>query len=132
VRGEERNRRVSPVIDLARWTVLRVKLKYRERLNSSDAELLQVRNFFHETREGPSLVLGDTGAGVMGEAPDVHFINDCPRRRMSERGVSFPVIAGRIRDYALHGSCDVFTEKHGIVPIISVGNHDCPAIGIEE
>jgi hypothetical protein len=51
---------------------------------------------------------------------------------MAERGVSFPVIAGRIRDYALHRHCGVFTRRHCSPTIISIGNCDCSAVRIEE
>lgn len=40
VRGEERNRRISPIIDLAGWTVLRIELKNWEQLYRGDPELL--------------------------------------------------------------------------------------------
>ena len=51
---------------------------------------------------------------------------------MPERGVSFPVVAGWIRDYALHSRCGVFTRRHCSTAIIRIGNRDCPAVRIEE
>src|SRR5271157_1458134 len=51
---------------------------------------------------------------------------------MPERGVSFPVIARRIRNYALHSRCGVFTGQHSSAAIISIGNRDGSAVGIKE
>ena len=50
MRRKERNRRVSPVIDLAWGTVQRIELKHRQQLDGRDAELLEIRDLLDQAR----------------------------------------------------------------------------------
>jgi hypothetical protein len=42
MRGEERDRAVSPIVDQSRGSILRIELKYRQEFNSRDTEFDQV------------------------------------------------------------------------------------------
>ena len=81
VRREERDRRVAPVVDLARRTVLGVELEHRQQFDRGDAELLEVRNLLDQAGVGAARLLADAGARMAGEAADVHLVDDGARRR---------------------------------------------------
>src|SRR6185369_672357 len=76
MRRKEGNRRITPVIDAARRTILRVELKHRQQLDRRDAQVLEVRNFLDQASVGATLRLCDAGTGMAGEAPDVHLVDD--------------------------------------------------------
>ena len=57
VRREERNRRVAPIVHLARWTVLGIELKDRQQLDRRHPELLQIGNLLDQAGIGSSQIL---------------------------------------------------------------------------
>ena len=63
VRREERDRRVAPVVDLARRAVLGIELEHRQQLDGGDAELLEIGDLLDQTGEGAAGLLADAGAG---------------------------------------------------------------------
>ena len=82
VRRKERNRRVAPIVDPSRRTILGIEMEDRQQFNRSDAQLLKIRNLLDQTGVRAPLPFGDTGAGMGGEAAHVHLINDGSRGRM--------------------------------------------------
>ena len=54
MRREERDRRIAPVVDLARRTVLGIELKDRQQFDGGDPELLEVGNLLDQTGVGPA------------------------------------------------------------------------------
>ena len=102
VRREERDRRVAPVVDLARRAVLGVELEHRQQLHRGDPELLEIGDLLDQAGEGAAGLLADAGAGVAGEAAHVHLVDDGLRGRPAQRRVAFPVVGGRIDHHALH------------------------------
>ena len=51
VGGEERNRRVAPIVLEPGRSVVRIELEHGQQLDRRDAELLKVRNFFDHARD---------------------------------------------------------------------------------
>ena len=76
VRREERDRRVAPVVDLARRAVLGIELEHRQQLHRGDPELLEIRDLLDQAGEGAAGLLADAGAGMAGEAAHVHLVHD--------------------------------------------------------
>ena len=87
MRRKERDRRIAPVVDLARRTILGIELKYRQQFHGGDAELLKVRNLLDQSCIGAAVCSLDAGTWVAREPADVHFVNDGPSRG--------PIAAGR-------------------------------------
>ncbi len=52
VRGEERDRRIAPVVDLSRRAILSIELEHRQQFDRGDAELLKIRNLLDQTGIG--------------------------------------------------------------------------------
>ena len=57
VRREERDRRVAPVVDLARRAILGVELEHRQQLDRGDAELLEIGNLLDQAGIGAAGLL---------------------------------------------------------------------------
>ena len=58
VRREERDRRVAPIIDLARRGILRIELKDGQQLDGGDAEFLEVGDLLDQAGIGAALCFG--------------------------------------------------------------------------
>jgi hypothetical protein len=41
---EKRNRRITPIVNPAWWAILRIKLKYGEKFQGRDPEVLEIWN----------------------------------------------------------------------------------------
>ena len=80
VRREERNRRVAPIVNLARRTILGIELENRQQLDRGNAELFQIGNVFDQAGIGSSQIFLQAGARMPSEAPDMHLVDDCPGR----------------------------------------------------
>ena len=102
VRREERDRRVAPVVDLSRRTVVGVELKHRQQFDGRDAELLQIGNLLDQAGVGAARLLGDAGTRMPSEAADVHLVDD--RARPTSGAAAHPLPSRRrwIDDHALH------------------------------
>jgi hypothetical protein len=94
--GEERDRRVTPIIDQPGRSILRIELKDRHQFDCSDAEFLQIRNFLDETCVRALLVFVDTGAAMTRKTAHVHLVYDRPGGGALERRVTFPIVGGWI------------------------------------
>jgi hypothetical protein len=79
MRSKERDRRVSPVIDLSRRGILCVELENRKKLDRGDPELLKIRNLLDQAGIRTSELVRYTGTGMSSEASHVHLIDDSPR-----------------------------------------------------
>ena len=66
------------------------------------------------------------------EAADVHLIDDCFRKRVIGRTVTFPVIGAEVRDDALHRLRSVVSRTTGWGAVVAVGDHQSPTVGVEE
>ena len=102
MRGEERDRRVAPVVDVARRAVLGVELEHRQQLDRGDAELLQIGNLLDQPGVRAAVRFADAGTGMPREAAHVHLVDDGARRGPAQRRVALPVVGARIDDHALH------------------------------
>ena len=76
MRREERNRRISPIIDQTRRTVLPVELEYRQQLHSGDPEILEIRDLFDHPCIGPSQLRGNARTRMARKAGDMHLVDD--------------------------------------------------------
>ena len=85
MRGEEIQRHVAPIVAL-----LRVPLKNRHQLDNRDSEIFQIWDLFHQARISSRPRWIYAGVGILREAFDVQFVNDCIRLVM-QRTVSCPV-----------------------------------------
>ena len=90
--SEKRDRRISPVIDQARRTVLPVELEHRKQLHRGDPEILQVWDLLDHARIGPSPLRGDPGARMPREAGDVHLVDHGRREGPAQRRVTLPIV----------------------------------------
>ena len=102
VRREERDRRVAPVVDLARRAILGVELEHRQQFHRGDAELLEIRDLLDQAGVRAARLLADAGTRMAREAADVHLVDDGARGRPAQRHVALPVVGARIDDDALH------------------------------
>ena len=132
VRREERDRRVAPVVDLARRAVLGIELEHRQQLDGGDPELLEIRDLLDQAGVGAAGLLADAGAGMAGEAAHVHLVDDGLRGRPAQRRVAFPVVGGRIDHHALHRGRAVVAGLAGGGATVAVGNRHAAAIRVEE
>src|SRR5262249_60819308 len=80
MRREEGNRRVPPIVNAASRTVLHVKLEHRQQLHRRDAQPLEIRNLFDQTREGAACPFADSRARMAREAAHVQLVDDSQRR----------------------------------------------------
>ena len=80
MRREERNRRVAPIVNLARRTVLGIELENRQQLDRRNPELFQIGNLLDQAGIRSTQVFLEAGARMPGEAADVHLVDDGPGR----------------------------------------------------
>jgi hypothetical protein len=132
VRSEERDRRITPVVDLARRTILGIELKHRQQLHRGDPELLEIRDLLDQARERAAGLLADPGAGMAGEAAHMHLIHDGLGRRPPQRGVAFPVVGGRIDHHALHRGRAIVAGLARRRPTVAVRDRHAATVGIEQ
>src|SRR5262252_3944222 len=100
MRCEKRERLVSPIIAEARRTVLLVERIYREKLDRTDAEILQIRNLLDQPSIGAAFCRRDAGTRVAGKSADMHLIDDGLGERPAQRLIAFPVIGRWVDDDA--------------------------------
>ena len=79
MRRKERDRRVAPVVDLARRAILGIELEHRQQFDGGDAELLEIGDLLDQAGIGAARLLGNAGTGMAGEAAHVHLVDDGPR-----------------------------------------------------
>src|ERR1700722_5275111 len=119
MRGEKRYRRIAPVVYLSERSVLHVKLEDRQQLDGGNAELLEIRNLFDQAGISAALIRRDSGAGMPREASHVHLVNNGAGRRVAERRVALPIVAGGIDQHTLHRRGSVIArERRGIAGIV--------------
>jgi hypothetical protein len=132
MRGEERDRRIAPVVDLSRRAILRIELEHRQQLDRRDAQLLKVRDLLNQTGERAAGLLADTGTGVAGKAAHMHFIDDGLRGWPPQRLVAFPIVGGWIDHDALHRGSTVNSGLFGGIAAVEIRNGDATAVGIKK
>src|SRR3954466_12333178 len=71
VRRKEVQRHVAPIV-----AFLRIALEYRHQLDHSHAEIFQIRDLVDQTGIRPLPRRIYTRVGVLGETPEVEFVND--------------------------------------------------------
>jgi hypothetical protein len=132
MRGEERDRRIAPVVDLSRRAILRIELEHRQQLDRRDPQPLKVRDLLDQTGESATGLLADTGAGVASETTHMHFVDDSLRRWPAQRLVAFPIVVGRIDHDALHRGCDIGAGLAGGVATVVIRNNHATTVGVEK
>ena len=132
VRSEERDRRIAPVVDLSRGTILSVELEHRQQLHGGDAKLLEIRNLLDQTLVSAARLLSDSGAWMAREAAHVHLVDDGARGRQAQRCISLPIVNARIDDHALHRRCAVVAGALRSLAVIVLRNHHPSPIRIEQ
>src|SRR5262249_55947439 len=128
MRREERNRRVTPVVDLARRTIQGVELEHWEKFDSGDAKLLEIRNLLNQTSIGAARLLTDSSVRVGGDPANVHFVDDGPGGRQSWRGVALPIIRARIDNNALHRRRGIVAFSPRRFTAVGLRNGHAPAV----
>jgi hypothetical protein len=63
MRCEEGDRRIAPIVDLARRAILRIELEDRKQFDRSDTQLLEIRDLLDQASEGAACLLADAGGG---------------------------------------------------------------------
>src|SRR5262249_51423035 len=132
MRCDERHRRIAPVIDVSRWTVLGVELEYRQKLHRGDAEVLQIRNLVDQPCERPAPLVADAGAGMTREAAHVHLVDDGLRRWPLQWRIALPVVGRHVEHDALHRRAGIVARAARIGWSVTLWNRDSAAVGIEE
>src|SRR5215471_11920430 len=59
MRRKERHGCITPVVNTTRRTILGIELKYRKKLDSRYAQVLEIGNLFDEPAEGAARSFGD-------------------------------------------------------------------------
>src|SRR5262249_1988593 len=90
VRGEERDGRVSPVVDPPGRGILGIELKYRQQFDGGDAESLEIWYLLDQTGIVATVFSRNPGTGMARETSHVHLVNDGPRGGITQRCVVFP------------------------------------------
>ena len=67
-----------------------------------------------------------------GETAHVQLIDDCPRRMVPKRSISFPVIGGRVHDHAFHRCCAGVAGSARGHTAIAIGDGDAPTVRVEQ
>ena len=108
MRRKERDRRIAPVVDVPRRTILRHRIETPEEVRRrSRSSSLKVGNLLDHSSIRATDLLGNAGTRVASEPSHVHFVNNGLRRWPPERGVAFPVVRAGINDHAFHRGCGV-------------------------
>ena len=121
MRCKKCNRLIAPVVFSPRRCGMIVKFKYRHKLNALYTKLFQIRYFFYQTCIRSLLFRRNTGIGVFGKAPDVHFVNDGGVQGSIEWLISFPVkVPGVYHNRFKTAVCIVFAEFFGCFAVIGI------------
>ena len=67
-----------------------------------------------------------------GEAAHVHFVDDGPSRRSSQRRIAFPIVCRWVHDYALHRCLGIVTLRTGTDTTVVFRHHNRAAVRIEQ
>ena len=132
MRGEERDRLVSPVVHASWRRVLGVELKHRQQLHRRDAEVHEVRDLLDQPGVGASLPGRDARARVAREAAHVKLVDQRLGERPIERRIALPVVGAGIGDDTLHGGRGVAARPAGGLAIVGVRDGHGEPIRIEE
>src|SRR5262249_12468888 len=92
MRREERDRRVSPIVDPSRRGILSVELKHGQQFDGGDPELSQIWNLFHQGSIRAACCFGKTGTVMARETSYVHLVNDGSGQWPAQRCVAFPIV----------------------------------------
>jgi hypothetical protein len=112
MRREKRKRLVPPIVTEARWTILLVEGKDREKLDRTDTEILKVGNLLDQPSVSAALRRRDARARMPGEPADMHLVDDRLHKGSAEKIIPLPVICAHVDDHALR-------RRSGIVSAIS-------------
>ena len=86
-----------------------VEAEARQKLDSRDTKTFQIRNFFDQSQIS-AWMFNATGR-TLGEAPDMHFINDRIGHRTPQRLIPFPVVIVCVNDNAAHAAMQVVAGR---------------------
>ena len=132
VGGEERDRRIPPVVDQARRAILPIELEHGHELDRGDPEILEIRDLLDHSRVGAAQSRRDARAGVPREARHVHLVDHRGGEGPAEGGVALPVVSVGIHDHAPHGDLRVVARAARRETIVPVRHDDGARIGIEK
>ncbi len=132
MRCEKRDGRIAPIVNAARRAILRIELEHGKKLDSGDAQVLEIGNLLNESTECAACRFRDAGARMLRKSFYVHFVDDRLRRWPSEWRVAFPVVQTCIHDHAFHrrGSIVAFLLR-GFTGVVS-RNCDSATIRVEQ
>ena len=91
--SKEANRAVTPVVALAGAGILRIKLEDRQEFDCRYSQLFKIGDLVDDSGVGAAAGAGQTRAGILGEAGNMHLVDDGGGKRMTRHAVIFPVVA---------------------------------------
>jgi len=107
-------------------------MKYRQEFNCSDAEFLEIRNFFDQTGIRSAGLLRDARTGMTGKPAHVHLVHDGLDGGKFERGITLPIVRVHIHHHALHGGGAIVSRLGCCKAAVLLRHGYRPAIGIEQ
>ena len=88
-----------------------VEAEARQKLDGRDTKTFQIRNFFDQSQIS-AWVFNATGR-TLGEAPDMHFIDDRIGHGAFQGLIPFPVVVAGVNDNAAHAAVQVVARCAG-------------------
>ena len=76
MRCEKRDGRIPPIVNAARWAILRIELEDGKKLDSGNAKVLEIRNLLDESAKCATNVFCDAGTRMPRESLHMHFVDD--------------------------------------------------------